>query len=347
MNNNLVEQIKEKFSNTDMTVEEIILENNSLYLKIINEYKNLYNAFKTIGIKRSSQLKFSEEQVVKILNELKIYGPLNNKIIKKYAPISIDTLKRKFGGLRTLCKKYNIPFDEKTHKFITKEELVKEIYNIINKFGYISKPLMEKHSIYGPKIVNRIFGNFGNMYSELKISRHPSGRVPTDEELLNELKSLYDKYGNVTQDIITFESSYSITCYKDRFGGLNAAKRILNLPENYPGEDFNALYVFKKYSEFLEEDFELEKRFDWLINKDTKAPLRIDCFFKESNLAIEYDGPQHYRITNRYTKTKEQLLYRQKLDLLKNKLCEQNGIKIIRVKYNDKVDKKYIINSLK
>lgn len=294
MNNNLIEQIKEKFSNTNMTVEEIVLENNSLYLKMINEYKNLYNAFNAIGIKRSSQLKFSEEQVVKILNKLRPYWPLNNKIIIQYAPISIDTLKRKFGGLRALCKKYNIPFDEKTHKFITKEELTKEIYNIIDKFGYVSKPLMEKHSIYGPKIVNRIFGNFSNMYSELGINRHPSGRVPTDDELLNELQRLYDKYGNVTQDIITFESPYSTTCYKDRFGGLNAAKKILNLPGNYPGEDFNSLYVFKKYSEFLEEDYELEKRFDWLINKDTKAQLRIDCFFKESNLAVEYDGPQHF-----------------------------------------------------
>lgn len=263
MNNNLIKQIKEKFSNINMSTEEIILENHILYSEIISEYKNLYNAFKAANIKRSSQLKFSEEQVVEILKILTtIYGPLNGKIVKKYAPISTTTIDRKFEGLRELCKKYNIPFDEKTHKFITKEELIKEIHNIVDKFGYVSKPLMEKYSIYGPKIVNRIFGNFDNMYSELGINRHPSGRIPTDDELLKELKRLYDKYGNVTQDIITFESPYSTTCYKDRFGGLNSAKKILSLPENYPGEDFNSLYIFQKYSEFLEEDFELEKRFD-------------------------------------------------------------------------------------
>ena len=110
--------------------------------------------------------------------------------------------------------------------------LDEEVQNIIKKYGYVSKPLMEKHSIYGPKIVNRIYGGFKKMYDAIGIEGHPSGRIPTDENLLNEFIDIYNRYGTISQDIIEKESQYSITCYKDRFGCINNIRKIFNIKFN-------------------------------------------------------------------------------------------------------------------
>lgn len=68
-----------------------------------------------------------------------------------------------------------------------------------------------------------------------------------------------------------------------------------------------------------------EKTFNWL--KD-KSFLRLDFYLPDYNIAIECQGRQHFTRLKHYFNQKsfeEQL----KRDKIKNKLCEENGIKII------------------
>lgn len=63
--------------------------------------------------------------------------------------------------------------------------------------------------------------------------------------------------------------------------------------------------------------------------------LRPDFYLPDYNLVIEYDGKQHFR--EFFTISSETLEQRQERDALKNKLCEENGVEILRIPYWDLV----------
>jgi hypothetical protein len=68
-------------------------------------------------------------------------------------------------------------------------------------------------------------------------------------------------------------------------------------------------------------------------------PLPFDFFIKEKNIAIEYDGEQHYIPIN-YFGGYIQLLNQNKKDYIKTEYCKNNNIILLRIKYNnfDKID---------
>jgi len=64
-------------------------------------------------------------------------------------------------------------------------------------------------------------------------------------------------------------------------------------------------------------------------------PLQIDILIPELNIAVEYDGYQHYTYPNFYHKTKDAYDALLKRDKFKNSWCESNGIKLIRIKESE------------
>lgn len=71
----------------------------------------------------------------------------------------------------------------------------------------------------------------------------------------------------------------------------------------------------------------------WLINDKTQQPMELDLYNAQLNLAVEYNGEQHYHLVdgmNDPVTLKEQR-YR---DRLKRKLCKERGINLIVVKYD-------------
>lgn len=74
--------------------------------------------------------------------------------------------------------------------------------------------------------------------------------------------------------------------------------------------------------------------------------LRLDVFVKELNLGWEYDGIQHFRFTPQWHKTKLEFIKAQKRDERKNQLCLQQGITLIRIKYDEDLTPELIYNKL-
>ncbi len=99
--------------------------------------------------------------------------------------------------------------------------------------------------------------------------------------------------------------------------------------------------ICRKYMEYL---FNLpfkKKRFDWLVNNEGNQ-LELDGYNPELNIAFEYDGKQHFEFIFFFHRTEENFNKRQGDDKIKDKLCIDNNIKLIRipyvVKYNDMLD---------
>ena len=282
------------------------------------------------------------------------YGKVTNKLINEYSQISADTIKRRFGSLVNAYKEAGIELKQGQRKKVSKEEIVKEIIRIKEEYGYVSKPLMEKYSSYSPKIVQRIFGSFSNMYSELNLERHPSGRIPTDEDLVNEAKRIYEEQGYLSWDLINKYSTISKTCFTDRMkknnwnGGIAYLRNKIGCEQPVLNwcESPSAKFAIDKFTKIIGEEPIKEKTFDWLLNKATNQKLRIDAYYPNANIAIEYNGPQHYYIDGLYTKDQEALDYRKTLDMLKYNLIKSHGVHLIVIHFKDKIDSNYIKQKL-
>jgi hypothetical protein len=73
------------------------------------------------------------------------------------------------------------------------------------------------------------------------------------------------------------------------------------------------------------------------IFKDCRnqLPLPFDFYLPDFNTCIEYDGALHFKSIEWFGGD-ETLLKTKKRDYIKNEYCKKNGIKLIRIKYDDK-----------
>lgn len=69
--------------------------------------------------------------------------------------------------------------------------------------------------------------------------------------------------------------------------------------------------------------YESQKRFDWLRNK---YPMPLDFYLPDYNIAIECQGEQHFKNREFFQQNFEE---RVKIDLLKKRLCNENGINVL------------------
>lgn len=79
--------------------------------------------------------------------------------------------------------------------------------------------------------------------------------------------------------------------------------------------------------------FNREFYFAGCISKKS-GKLRYDFYLPNYNTCIEFDGPQHFKVSNYFGK--EAFKNTKENDEKKNKYCSDNGIGLIRIKYTDK-----------
>jgi protein-arginine kinase activator protein McsA len=72
--------------------------------------------------------------------------------------------------------------------------------------------------------------------------------------------------------------------------------------------------------------------------------LNFDFYLPELNTCIEFDGVQHYKPVSDFGGVDEFKII-QKRDMCKNKWCVENGIKLIRIKYNQMSEMKEILKN--
>jgi very-short-patch-repair endonuclease len=86
--------------------------------------------------------------------------------------------------------------------------------------------------------------------------------------------------------------------------------------------------IIKKFLDENEIDYKREKTFEGC---KLKRLLRFDFYIHRFNLIIEYDGPQHFKTNSLFGE--ENFKNTQKRDTIKNQYCEQNKIRLERIKH--------------
>jgi very-short-patch-repair endonuclease len=107
---------------------------------------------------------------------------------------------------------------------------------------------------------------------------------------------------------------------------------------NYKGE-----IIVRKFLIENKIKFEEQKRFNDCRNI---KPLPFDFYIPQYNLCIEFDGEQHFipHAFNSRKETEERKLENLKIvqfrDQIKNDYCKNNGINLLRIRYDENVEEK-------
>ena len=91
-------------------------------------------------------------------------------------------------------------------------------------------------------------------------------------------------------------------------------------------------------------NFSFVRQKEFLDCKDKKV-LPFDFYLPNQNLCIEYDGLQHFESVSFWGGI-ENLEYIQKHDEIKTNFCRDNNIKLIRIKYNRKLNSNDILEKI-
>lgn len=115
---------------------------------------------------------------------------------------------------------------------------------------------------------------------------------------------------------------------------------------------FTEKEIFRLVNDMQIGEFVLNHKPKWLYIEDkisgNKINLELDIYNKMHRVAIEYNGPQHYKYNKKYWKN--MYLYAKYIQnsLAKKRICEENGVDLIVIPYtvSNKVLKDYIKSRL-
>jgi hypothetical protein len=96
----------------------------------------------------------------------------------------------------------------------------------------------------------------------------------------------------------------------------------------------------KKFMEFYFQKPFQKIRPDFLTNPITNQPLELDMYNQELNLAVEYNGAQHYHFNKMmHRDSRDRFQNQQYRDYIKMNICRDLGIDLIVVPYTVPVEK--------
>ncbi|UUT40488.1 Uvr/REP helicase [carnivorous sponge associated iridovirus] len=85
---------------------------------------------------------------------------------------------------------------------------------------------------------------------------------------------------------------------------------------------------------------------NFMLNEVSGHNLELDCYNDELKLAVEYNGEQHYKYIPYFHKTKDAFYNLKYRDEMKQRLCKQNGVRLITVPYTEKNISEFITKQL-
>jgi len=115
------------------------------------------------------------------------------------------------------------------------------------------------------------------------------------------------------------------------FGTYGSFLRALGVRPNVPGA--RASRCLDMCEQILGRELDREVTFDWLRAPDTGCKLRVDAFFEDLDLVIEYDDESHFN-PRYFERFKNGSFTRRKLlDAVRDKQIPAHGMTLVRVPY--------------
>jgi hypothetical protein len=97
----------------------------------------------------------------------------------------------------------------------------------------------------------------------------------------------------------------------------------------------NETRVFKGLKDKLPDNYKLYR--EYLIWAD--GAKRFDCFIENKNVAVEYNGEQHYKPID-FFGGESAFKRRKASDQLKKEYCEENNIDLFVIRYDEEIEER-------
>lgn len=169
----------------------------------------------------------------------------------------------------------------------------------------------------------------------------PIKQLPPKEVIVDEIKEFINGEGKycTTTDITTGIKRSSKTLTK-----LGISVKELNAEFGFekPKSAFE-----EKVGKVLSDEFgtvEREVTFEGLKG-EAGWPLRVDFYIPDKNVVIESDGSHHHDVNHPWNSNG--VIKSQENDAIKDNYFSENNIKLVRIPYNKRANKKYILDHLK
>lgn len=170
----------------------------------------------------------------------------------------------------------------------------------------------------------------------------------TDDELEEMLKNLGEKLNKIpsSRDLNKFSKEGicpSANTYSLRGGLRYWQKKVFGKSlQRWREWEYDCIHLFNKVLYYPE--FKREKRFNWLRSPITNYHLRVDVYYPEYKLCVEFDGVGHFEpiqfLPNQ--DAEEQLKRTQLHDSVKDELIPSHGLKLLRFKYDEPLTEVHI-----
>lgn len=298
-------------------------------------FGNWNNALELLNIvpkhKRSIDKQDIINDVLKVFEETGCTGREN---YLQYGQFSRAPIKRLFGNWNNLLKELDIKVNMYKPGQYSKEDILIDYGELCVAHNKILTAVeYRKFGKYSQPIVDNMFGNFSFMKKEMGLKYDAS--VITNEELIEDLKALYDDFGFLTTGLIDEFALCSFATVLSRLGNMQDIHSILDM-SYYTEENMSKFskLVLKQASKVLGDNYIIEHTFEWLINPRTGRKLFLDIYYPELKLAIEADGTQHRKYNAWFHKSVEEFEYSQYRDRTKDRLLKEHGVTILRVPYS-------------
>ena len=261
-----------------------------------------------------------------------------------------------FPSWKNVIEELHFPKPQNTNpNHVSKDELVNDVLKVYElSGGHMTRDFYISHGKYSRKPIDRHFGSWNGMLTELGLPINCLINI-SEQELLDDIKRLYDEFGFVSVDLIRTEGKFSIEVYWRRFGGYSAVFEKLGLPHWVLGSRNSAVarYVIKIISEYLQEQGIVEASPEWMRNSKTGRQMFVDALFQEHKIAFEYDGPQHFNDDDAkqyWTKmygNEETYKITKMRDNEKNNILLKQGFCVIRYPYFWPINKNFVFDKMR
>ena len=175
----------------------------------------------------------------------------------------------------------------------------------------------------------------------------------TDGQMEEMLRSLGEKIGRIPSARDLDKFCKEGLCPSSMTYGLRGGipfwqKKIFGKSlEKWRAWEYECISLFNEVLGFPE--FKREKRFNWLRSSVTNYHLRVDVFYPEHKLCVEFDGEAHFKpIQFLPYQDSEKEWERVKIyDAIKNDLIPKNGLKLLRFRFDEPLNEAYVKNRLR
>lgn len=272
----------------------------------LSERQFLLNLQNLKKVSKNRQIKLSEKDVIDLTSD-KPRPDLTN--VKK-TPITI--LNTDGSALHT-ANNYVIAY-----KYVTDNLLSKDV-TPVSKFSFVHRLCSSKKEQFQIDEIIELALYTQNRYSFDDFKEVIANYADIHQaRLVGTIDDYYKEYKNQNLEL-EFECFICKTYFNKRLVKLKINSKCPK-HKNYLGENTVLLVA--------------QKMFDHNFFSAPIKHLKFDMFCKPLNLAIEYDGHQHFKKNDAFHKTKADFNKQVKNDRKKDKYCEEANITLIRVPYH-------------